>query len=57
MALILNDNIICFKAFLDVFVEPRPRVRPRRGNLTIVGVLVLVVLVVATVRSEFNDEL
>ena len=37
-------------------VGPRPRVRPRGGNLAIVDVLVVLILV-ATVRSEFISEL
>ena len=45
----LKDGILCFVAFLDVFVGPLPRVRPRNG------ILALVLLV--SLRSEFIGEL
>ena len=43
------------KQFMPMVVGPLSRVRPRRGNLAIVVVLVLVLL--RTVRSQFIGEL
>ena len=46
----LKDPLELEGSYHKIFVGPRPGVRPRRGNLAIV---VVVVVLVDTVRSEF----